>query len=181
MRTNLVRSLMAMKDNQCKVLLIIALSLGLLAVGTPIPRRAEAHEAGKIEVGKTVVGGMEIEVELEEPSEMRMLMMGKWKLMKPAKGDTHHLEVKTSVPGKGYRIPYSDVRATFINLESKKEFVKKVAPMFGANFHYGVNVTLKKGKYEAVIDIAPPTMMRMEESLNKWLKPVQARFQFEVK
>ena len=142
---------------------------------------ARVGGAEKIEVGETVVGGMEIKAELEEPSEMQMLMKGKWRLIKPAKGDTHHLEVKTSVPGKGYRIPYSDVTATFIDLQSKEKFLKKAHPMFGGNFHYGVNVTLKKGKYEAIIDVAPSTMMRMEESLNKWMKPVQAKFQFEVK
>ncbi len=124
---------------------------------------------------------MEIKAELEEPSAHQMLMMDKWMVMKPEKGVTHHLEVKTSVPKKGYRIPYSEVKATFLNLQSKKTFVKKVHPMFGGNFHYGVDVSLKKGKYEVTIDVSPPTIMRMEKSLNKWLKPVKTKFRFEVK
>ncbi len=171
----------SMKGNQSRLVLVFVVSVSLLAAGTVMLGRAQAGEVEEIEVGKAVVGGMEIEVELEEPSEMQMLKGGEWRLIKPAKGDTHHLEVKISVPEKGYRIPYADVRATFIELRSKKEFRKKVFPMFGGNFYHGVNVTLEKGRYAVIVDVAPPTMMRMEESLNKWLKPVWAKFQFEAK
>lgn len=31
------------------------------------------------------------------------------------------------------------------------------------------------------INVQPPTMMRHEEAISKWLKPVQAVFTFEVK
>jgi uncharacterized protein involved in high-affinity Fe2+ transport len=170
-----------MQEKRYGIWAIATVSMIFLLTGIPFTESAVADEGKNIEIGKVIAGGMEIKAELEAPSAHQMPMMDKWMVMKPEKNVTHHLEVKTSVPGKGYRIPYSEVKATFLNLQSKKTFTKKAHPMFGGNFHYGVDVTLTKGKYEITIDVSPPTLMRMEESLNKWLKPVKTKFQFEVK
>jgi len=42
-------------------------------------------------------------------------------------------------------------------------------------------IRLARGTYKVLVTVQPPTMMRMEAALNKWLKPVQAVFTFEVK
>lgn len=167
-----------MREMRSRIWAFATVSMFFISTGMFFTGLAVADE---MEIGKVIVGGMEVEAELEAPTTQQMLMKGKWMMVKPKKNATHHLEVKTSVPGKGYRIPYSTVKATFLNLQSKKTFTKMVHPMFGGNFHYGTDVTLPKGKYELTIDVSPPSIMRMEESINKWLKPVKTKFRFEVK
>ncbi len=105
---------------------------------------------------------------------------GKDLILELGRGDTHHFDVETSIPKKGYRIPYSDVRATFINLRTKERFTKTVPPMFRDNFHYGTNVSLKKDKYEVIIEVGVPMLAR-EVTFNKWMQTTKVNFQFEVK
>ncbi len=160
---------------------IMTVSMIFLATGIHFARSVVAGEGRKIEIGKVVEGDMEIKAELEKPLSIQMINnRGEWRIMKPGKGDTHHFDVETSIPKKGHRIPYSDVRATFINLRTKERFVKLVPPMIRDYFHYGTNVRLKKDKYEVIIEVGPPILAR-EVSFNKWMQPVKVNFQFEVK
>lgn len=150
----------------------------VLTLSLPLPYLASANRYGKL--GAAVVGGMKIEVETEEPEKMQGLMGGSWMMMEPAKNDTHHFEVKLIDPQFGNRIPYAQVRATFVNLSTGARFEKAMEAMFGKNIHYGANLNLPPGKYRVTLYIDPPTMMREGEALNKWLKPVEAQFEFTV-
>jgi hypothetical protein len=147
--------------------------LGLSLVHSPMVFAAK--------VGERVVGGMRIVVELEKPAMMRMLMQGMWMMRKPETGVTHHFEVVLEDPEFGGRIPYARVSAAFENLRTKSRFTKRLDPMYGEKLHYGADVRLARATYKVLVTVRPPTMMRMEAALNKWLQPVQAEFTFDVK
>ena len=170
-----------MQKKWCWVCAIMTVSMIFLSTGIHFARSVVAGEDRKIEIGKAVEGDMEIKAELEKPFSIQMFnKKGEWKIMKPEKGDTHHFDVETSALKKGGGIPYSDVRATFINLRTKERFTKIVPPMFRDNFHYGTNVSLKKDKYEVIIEVGPPMLAR-EVTFNKWMQTTKVNFQFEVK
>lgn len=150
-----------------------------LALGALLPPKALAAER---EVGKKVISGMTVRVWLEEPKKMQMFMNGKWMTFRPKAGAlTHHLGVDLSVPASGERIPYAAVSATLINGKSGKRMTKRLPAMFGKRLFYGVNLKLDRGKYELVIKVDPPKVMRMEGAMNQWTKPIGAKFALEVK
>ena len=151
-----------------------------------------AQESRSIAVGKQVIEDMRISVELERPKMMQMMMkgmgemgrmagMGGWKTFRPKAGElTHHLTLVLAVPTTGERIPYAEVSATIVNVQTKDKMEKKLPAMFGENLIYGTNVFLKPGKYDLAITVEPPSVMRIEGGFDKWLKPIQANFSFQV-
>ena len=142
---------------------------------------AGAVHAAELEVGKREVGGMNVRVWLDKPMSMQMLMQGRWMTFRPKAGAlTHHLGIDLTAPGSGAIIPTAVIEATLTNRKTGKAMTKKLPAMLGKRFVYGTNLRLDPGKYDLVVKIAPPTIMRMGPSMNKWQKPVQARFDLTV-
>ena len=183
--------------------LFSTLLLGVPLVGglLVISKGAAAAESNTIPVGKLVVQGMAISVELEAPKVMQVMMkgtggmggmggtggmggmggMGEWKTYRPKAGAlTHHLTVELAHPESGQHIPAAKVSATIVNKKTGKKMEKKLPPMFGKKLIYGTNIFLKAGKYDLIIKVGPPGLMRIESALDKWLKPIQAKFAFRV-
>ena len=107
--------------------------------------------------------------------------MGEWKTYRPKAGAlTHHLTVVLADPESGQHIPAAKVSATIVNKKTGKKMEKKLPPMFGKNLIYGANIFLKPGKYDLIVKVGPPSLMRVEGAINKWLKPIQAKFAFQV-
>jgi len=179
------------------LLLGVPLVGGLHLVST----EAAAAKSKTIRVGKLVVQGMAISVELEAPKVMQMMMkstggmggmggtggmggmggMGEWKTYRPKAGTlTHHLTVVLADPESGQHIPAAKVSASIVNKKTGKKMEKKLPPMFGKNLIYGANIFLKPGKYDLIIKVGPPRVMRVEGAINKWLKPIQAKFAFDL-
>ncbi len=155
------------------------LTIQALVVGLLFPTMGMAAQ---IEIGKKVVQGMKIRVWLEKPQKMQMLMKGMWMTYRPQAGAlTHHLGVDLIVPENGARIPYAKVSTTLTNSKSGKKTVKKLPAMFGKRLFYGANLKLAPGKYDLVVRVNPPTLMRMEGAMNKWVKPIEAKFTLTVK
>lgn len=96
-----------------------------------------------------------------------------------AAGDTHHLEVKPESL-EGYRIPYMKITATLIEQDSEKGATVELHPMFGGNFHYGVNVVLKPKPYLVRFHLDPPTFIKGNLRKDQWLSPVEAEFIFDA-
>lgn len=168
-------------------------SLVVLASAVGLSTGALAQDKA-VEVGKKVVEGMAITVELEEPKRMQMKMgggmgqmggmgsMGQWKTFRPKPGElTHHLTVSLSVAETGAPIPYVEVSATLVHRQSKERMEKELPPMLGTRFIYGNNVFLKPGTYDLTLAIGAPEVMRIEGAMDRWLEPVKAKFTFEVK
>ena len=44
----------------------------------------------------------------------------------------------------------------------------------------GVNIRLEPGEYELILTVEPPTLMRVEGAIDKWLEPIEAKFTFVV-
>jgi Fe2+ transport protein len=152
--------------------LLLAASL-LLAVG--------AQAAEEIEVGKREIGGMKVRVWLDEPMSMQMQMQGRWTTYRPKAGAlTHHLGIDLTVSGNGSVIPTAGVEAKLTNRKTGKSMTRKLPAMLGKRFVYGANVRLDPGKYDLVVKITPPTIMRMGPSINKYQKSVQAKFELTV-
>ncbi len=95
-----------------------------------------------------------------------------------SRGGTHHLEVKPESL-EGYRIPYIKVVATIIDQESQKTKTVELHPMFGGNFHYGVNVALEPKQYLLRFHLDPPSFMRGEKRMNQWVSAIDAEFLFD--
>ena len=151
--------------------LLLAASLQL-AVGA---------QAAELEVGKREVGGMNVRVWLDKPMSMQMLMQGRWTTYRPKAGAlTHHLGIDLTASGNGAIIPTAVIEATLTNRETGKAITKKLPAMLGKRFVYGTNVRLDPGKYDLVVKITPPTIMRMGPSINRWQKPVQGKFNLTV-
>ena len=153
---------------------ILALTTGLLL--------SQGALAAEIEVGKKELGGMNVRVWLDKPMKMQMLMQGMWKTYRPQAGKlTHHLGIDLTDPRSGLAIPTAVIEVTLTHRESGKQMTKKLPAMFGKRFIYGVNLRLDEGKYDLVVKIDPPSIMRMGPSMNKWQTPVEAKFTFVVK
>lgn len=101
------------------------------------------------------------------------------KEMMPMPDETHHLEVKPESL-EGYRIPYISVTITITDQETQEKKTIEMHPMFGGNFHYGVNVALKPKQYLLRFHIDAPTFARGDERENQWLEPVDADFTFDA-
>ncbi len=166
------------------ILLLAALLMGGLHL---VSTAAAAQESKTIRVGKQVVQGMAISVELEPPKVMQMMMggmegMGEWKTYQPKAGAlTHHITVVLAHPESGKHIPAAKVSASIVNKKTGKKMEKKLPPMFGKKLIYGANIFLKPGKYDLIVKVGPPSLMRVEGAINKWLKPIQAKFAFDLK
>jgi len=180
--------------------LFSTLLLGVPLVGglLVISEGAAAAESKTIRVGKLVVQGMAISVELEAPKVMQMMMKGmggmggaggmggmggmeEWKTYRPKAGAlTHHLTVVLAHPESGKHIPAAKVSASIVNKKTGKTIEKKLPPMFGKSLIYGANIFLKPGKYDMIVKVGPPRLMRVEGAINKWMKPIQAKFSFRV-
>ena len=175
-----------LRSSFLSILVVILGLVGPLVISTTVA----AQEAKTTVVGKQVVNGMAIAVELEVPKVMQMMMkgmgemggMGEWKTFRPKPGAlTHHLTVILTDPETREQIPYASVSGTIINAQTKAKMTKKLPPMFGQNLIYGVNIRLEPGKYQLILTVEPPTLMRVEGAINKWLRPIQAKFSFDVK
>ena len=137
--------------------------------------------AAELEVGKKEIGGMNVRVWLDKPMKMQMLMQGMWKTYRPQAGKlTHHLGIDLTDPKSGGAIPTAVIEVTLTHRKTGKQMTKKLPAMFGKRFIYGVNLQLEEGKYDLVVKIDPPTIMRMGPSMNKWQTPVQAKYTFQV-
>lgn len=101
------------------------------------------------------------------------------KEMMPMPDETHHLEVKPESL-EGYRIPYMKVTVTIIDQETQEKKIIEMHPMFGGNFHYGVNVGLKPKQYLLRFHLDIPTFVRGDERENQWLEPVDGDFTFDA-
>lgn len=163
-------------------LLVLVSLVAPLVVATTVT--AQAQEAETTVVGEQVVNGMTIAVVLEAPKVMQMKMSGMemWRTFQPTAGAlTHHLTVVLTDPETGQRIPYANAAATITNRQTRAEVKKNLPAMFGDKLVYGVNIFLEPGEYDLVITVEPPTLMRIEGAIDKWLTPVEARFVFDVK
>jgi hypothetical protein len=98
--------------------------------------------------------------------------------VKPGPDETHHIEVKPE-SAEGYRIPYMDVFVLIVDEQTKDEETFALHPMFSGNFHYGVNVSLKPGKYLLKFRLAPPSFVRGENRKAQWLERIDAEFPFD--
>lgn len=101
------------------------------------------------------------------------------KEMKPMPDETHHLEVKPESL-EGYRIPYMSVTVTIIDQETQEKKTIEMHPMFGGNFHYGINVGLKPKQYLLRFHLDSPTFTRGDERESQWLEPVDVDFTFDA-
>lgn len=101
------------------------------------------------------------------------------KKIESAAGDTHHLEVKPESL-EGYRISYMKITATLIEQDSEKSAIVELHPMFGGNFHYGVNVALEPKQYLVRFHLDPPTFIKGDLRKDQWLSPVEAEFIFDA-
>jgi len=99
--------------------------------------------------------------------------------MKPAVGDTHHLEVKPESL-EGYRIPDMKITVEAIPQGGGSVIEKELDGMFGGNFHYGVNIALEPKQYLLKFHLDPPTFMREGKRASQWLEPIDAEFTFDA-
>ena len=124
---------------------------------------------------------MNIRVWLDKPKQMQMQMQGMWQTFRPKAGElTHHLGIDLTDSRSGGAIPTAVIKVNLTHRKSGKQIAKKLPAMFGKRLIYGANVRLEKGKYDLVVEIDPPTIMRMGPSINKWQTPVEAKFTFEI-
>lgn len=101
------------------------------------------------------------------------------KAFQPAANETHHLEVKPEAL-EGYRIPYMKTTVTIVDQDSQKTKTVELHPMFGGNFHYGVNVALEPKEYLLRFRLDPPAFMRGHAREKQWLTQVDAEFFFDA-
>lgn len=101
------------------------------------------------------------------------------KEIKPAAGETHHLEVKPESL-EGHRLPYMKVAVVIIDQATNEQKEVEFHPMFGGNFHYGVNVGLQPKTYLLRFHLDPPAFARGHARENQWLVPIEAEFTFDA-
>lgn len=101
------------------------------------------------------------------------------KEMIPSPSETHHLEVKPETV-EGYRLPYMKVTVEIIDKETNENKNMELHPMFGGNFHYGVNVVLQPKQYLLRFHLDAPTFARTHARENQWIQPIEAEFTFDA-
>lgn len=100
--------------------------------------------------------------------------------MKPATGDTHHLEVKIETV-EGFRIPDMKIVLQAVPEGGGETIEKELEGMFGSNYHYGVNIALEPKKYLLKFHIEPPTFMREGKRASQWQDAIDAEFNFDAR
>ena len=99
--------------------------------------------------------------------------------VKPAPGETHHLEVKAETL-EGYRIPGMKITVTATPQGGGTPIEKELDGMFGGNFHYGAGMAFEPKQYLLVFHLDPPTFMREGKRANQWLESIDAEFVFDA-
>ncbi len=133
------------------------------------------RERGK--VGSTAVGHMEIILYVWGPREL----VGPRAHVAPEPGQqvTHHLDVTVYDPLRKLYIPYLTVRATVIDMTTRREFSVDLVPMIGEWLHYGANIALPHtGRYSVLVSIQPPDIARYKHLADVWKTPAQAVFEY---
>lgn len=128
-------------------------------------------------VGSTTVGNMEIVLYVWGPREL----VGPRAHVAPEPGQqvTHHLDVTVYDPLRKLYIPYLTVRATVIDMTTRREFSVDLVPMIGEWLHYGANIALPHtGRYSVLVSIQPPDIARYKHLADVWKTPAQVVFEY---
>lgn len=97
----------------------------------------------------------------------------------PGRPVTHHLDVTVYDQLRRLSIPYLTVRATVIDMTTKRDFSVDLVPMIGEWLHYGANISLPhKGRYSILVSIHPPDITRYKHLADVWSTPAQAVFEY---
>ena len=176
------------------VIVTIAALLGLpalaVAQSAPTPKvkvlaAPEDPRQKTILIGRSAVGGMIIQFEIEPATTMVMPMGAPSKLVEhaPAVGEVYHLEVKPIDPRSKTRIAYAVVTFEATNRDSGKTLKGALHPMWGGSgLHYALNSALADdGTYEFVITVQPPSFSRSVNDKELFATPTTARFHFKLK
>ena len=135
-------------------------------------------------IGRAVVGGMLIQLELE-PAKGMWMRMGKplkWMGMKVGKGELYHVEVKPIDPKSKTRISYAEVMFSAVNQDNGGKVKGMLHPMWGGSgLHYAMNSGLAgDGNYQATVTVKTPTFARDMKHKSQWMAPTTARFVFQL-
>lgn len=135
-------------------------------------------------IGRTAVGGMLIQLELE-PAKGMWMRMGtppKWMGMKVEKGEFYHVEVKPIDPKSKTRISYAEVMFMAINRDNGRKVEGMLHPMWGGSgLHYAMNSGLAgDGNYQATVTVKAPTFARDMKNKQLWMAPTTAEFVFQL-
>lgn len=151
----------------------IGLTLALLLL-LPLAGWGEG-ERGR--AGSTTVGNMEIVLYVWGPREL----VGPRTHAAPEPGQkvTHHLDVTVFDQLRRLYIPYLNVRATVIDMTTRRESTVDLEPMIGEWVHYGANISLPHpGRYSIVVNIQPPDITRYKHLADVWNTPAQVAFEY---
>jgi Fe2+ transport protein len=136
-------------------------------------------------IGRTTMGGMEFQLELEGSEPMWMLMGNPpvWGAHTPKADERYHVELKLTDPKSKTRIPYAKITFVATNKEAGKDMTLVLPPMWGTTgLHYSANsALLGDGTYAATITVDVPTFERELKDKDLWSKPVGAKFHFKLK
>ena len=169
---------------------LLALPMAAVAQQPPAPKvkvlaAPEDPRQKTILVGRTEVGGMIIQFEIEPAVTMVMPMGSPPRLTEhaPASGEVYHLEVKPIDPRSKTRISYARVTVSATNRDTGKSFEGELHPMWGGSgLHYALNsALLGDGVYDLSITVAPPTFSRSVKDKEMFVRPATARFHFRLK
>ena len=149
-------------------------------LATPVDASSAEHG---VLVGRALVGGMLIQMELERAKGMWMLMgePAMWMEMGVALNQLYHVEAKPIDPKSKTRIPYADVTFAAINKDTGERVQGSLHAMWGGSgLHYAFNSGLAgDGTYEATITVGVPTFARGLDD-KRWMEPVTGIFHFKL-
>jgi uncharacterized protein involved in high-affinity Fe2+ transport len=176
---------------RCPAALLAALALASGAALASEEPKAKVLEAPldptqeTVLVGRTLAGGMIIQLELEPAKAMWMPMMGEppqWIEHAPAAGEIYHVEVKPVDPDSGTRLSYAEVTFEGVNQDSGDDVAGVLHPMWGGSgLHYAMNSALAgDGTYRAVVTVGVPTFGRDHRNVELWREPSSAAFHFKL-
>lgn len=153
-------------------------------------------------IGRTLVGDMIIQLELEPARAMWMAMTAsiqlemdqskgtwvllatppKWSEHSVQEGELYHVAVKPIDPQSKTRIPYATVKFEALNRDNGRRVEGQLHPMWsGSGLHYALNSGLAgDGAYEATVSVGVPTFARDPKKKDRWMRAARAKFHFKL-
>ncbi|HZX44354.1 MAG TPA: FTR1 family protein [Candidatus Nanoarchaeia archaeon] len=182
-RLEVIKSTVAQKgdpsivnENINKIIAILQEQSGSGTVSEDAKGEANQQSLADSELsGEQVIGGLRVGLIIDEAEDFYLPVDGEL-VKNPA--EAQHLKVVLREKDTKRMIPYTLVSASIQgNNGWKQEII--LHPLWGRFFYYGNNANLADGRYKAIIIIEHGGLAHHE--LDKWIEPIKAVFEFNVK
>lgn len=170
-----------MKGNHWKLLAVFLLAMAAFLIEAQLMPTSPRAGPKEDQLSIKAVSGMKFVFWIQKPEEMQVMKEGRWVVVRPEEGATHHVAVRILDSRNGHFIGYVRVYGNFVNMETQEAFQKEFPACFSNDLHHGTDASLAPGRYRLSLFVKRIEGVREGIAFyNDYRHPV-ADFEFRIK